>query len=98
MHLTGKKSLIEIIHIVRYVVMGWACVAVMPSLLVQLPTQVLQMMFGGGVLYTAGIFVFVQDKLEFHRAIWHATVLAASTIFYLSNLLGLVGLPVAALR
>jgi len=94
----GKKSLIEIIHIVRYVVMGWACVAVMPSLLLQLPTQVLQMMFGGGVLYTAGIFVFVQDKLEFHRAIWHATVLAASTIFYLSNLLGLVGLPVAALR
>lgn len=84
---------VDVLHIVRYLVMGWACVLVLPALWLRLPTHVFQMIYGGGLLCTAGVFAHVNHGLQFHQAIWHGTVLLSSSVFYLSNLLGLVGLP-----
>jgi len=86
-------SCIDILHIIRYLVMGWACVIVGPTLGHVLATEMLYLMAAGGVLYTGGVFIFVKDRIQFHLAIWHAVVLMASICFYLANLLVLVGRP-----
>jgi len=87
----GKWSALDVIHIIRYLVMGWSCAPVLPRLVSTLPAASCWLTLVGGLLYTIGVFVFIQGNLEFHMAIWHAKVLVASTCFYMSNLLFLVG-------
>ena len=36
----------------------------------------------GGCLYTGGLVPWACNGLEFHNAIWHVCVLAASAVFY----------------
>ncbi|MGB0767174.1 MAG: hypothetical protein ACPGYV_05650 [Phycisphaeraceae bacterium] len=36
----------------------------------------------GGTLYTAGLLPWACNRLEYHNAIWHVFVLAASAVFY----------------
>jgi len=88
----GGWKMLDVAHVVRYLVMGWACVPAFPRILQYLPGHAAFLAVIGGVLYTTGIFVFVQGNLEFHMAIWHAKVVVASTCFYLANYLVLVGL------
>ena len=38
--------------------------------------------FGGGLLYTAGVFFYLVERLPFHYTIWHVFVLTASGVFY----------------
>jgi hemolysin III len=80
------------LHIVRYLVMGWAVVIVFPTLLSNFPVVAIMSCIVGGVIYTAGVYFFTWLDLEYHMAIWHGMVLVASVIFYLTNLLVLVGL------
>jgi len=86
---------VDKLHIARYLVMGWACLLVAPEVLKVLPTPEMYAAFAGGLLYTAGVPIFVCHSLEYHLAIWHFMVLLASACFYLGNLLFLVGLPAA---
>lgn len=88
----GTWTTFDVAHVVRYLVMGWACVFVSSALLAAIPPQALMVCAAGGVMYTGGILIFVQGHLEFHMAIWHALVLAASFCFYMANLFFLVGL------
>jgi len=90
---TKNWKCVDILHVVRYLVMGWSCVAVGPTLVAALPTATLCLMSMGGLLYTGGVFIFIQDKLQFHLSIWHGVVLLASVCFYLANLMALVGRP-----
>jgi hemolysin III len=89
---------VDILHIIRYLVMGWACLLVVPTMLHAIPSMALCTMVGGGLLYTSGVFFFVRQKLEFHLAIWHTAVLLASIFFYSANLLVLVGTPASSLQ
>lgn len=89
-------GLVDKLHIVRYLVMGWACVLVVPEVIHALPILDIYAAIAGGLLYTGGIVVFVRHVLEYHLAIWHFMVLLASACFYLGNLLFLVGLPAAS--
>lgn len=84
---------IDKIHVIRYLVMGWACLAVLPTMMQVLPAEMLQLVVMGGLLYTSGVYFFVTMEIEFHLAIWHSFVLLASVCFYLANLLMLVGKP-----
>lgn len=84
-------SVIDIVHIIRYLVMGWACVVVAPTMKQELPSGALVAAVTGGLLYSFGIGFFVYQKLEFHLPIWHGAVLLASASFYLANLLELCG-------
>lgn len=84
-------SALDIGHIIRYLVMGWACVGVGSTMRQQLPSNVQVAALAGGLQYSFGIFFFVHQKMEFHLAIWHGIVLLASATFYLANLLELCG-------
>merc|ERR1711904_359454 len=77
-------SCIDILHIIRYLVMGWACIIVLPTLQKELPAEAVRLMVAGGLLYSGGVFIFIKDKLQFNLAIWHSTVLLASTCFYVA--------------
>lgn len=87
----GTWNTIDIIHVVRYVTMGWACVLAFPTMGKELPHNAITLAVIGGLLYTSGILVFIQGRREFHMAIWHLMVLVASLCFYSSNLFCLVG-------
>eukprot|EP00930_Biecheleria_cincta_P029848 TRINITY_DN20709_c0_g3_i1.p1 TRINITY_DN20709_c0_g3~~TRINITY_DN20709_c0_g3_i1.p1 ORF type:complete len:280 (-),score=37.39 TRINITY_DN20709_c0_g3_i1:109-948(-) len=88
---SGNWSAIDIAHIIRYLVMGWACVVVLPTMRQEIPSGALVAAVTGGLLYSFGIVFFVYQKLEFHLPIWHGAVLLASASFYLANLLELCG-------
>jgi hemolysin III len=79
------------LDVVRYVIMGWAVVAVAPVIYTSFPILAVFTSILGGVVYTTGIVFFVSDQLEFHLAIWHGFVLFASLCFYLVNAIFLVG-------
>jgi hemolysin III len=79
------------LDLVRYVIMGWAVVAIAPVVYRSLPMLAVLTCILGGVIYTTGIVFFVSERLEFHLAIWHGFVLIASLCFYLVNAIFLVG-------
>jgi len=87
-------QILDKLHIVRYLVMGWTCIVVIPYVS-ELPRQALVLMGVGGLLYSSGVVFFVSESMEFHLAVWHGAVLVASLCFYLANVIFLVGLPLA---
>ena len=44
----------------------------------------------GGLLYTTGVFFYVNKKLKYARAIWHGHVVAAAAAHWAAVLLGVV--------
>lgn len=67
------------IEIVLYVIMGWCCVAIAGKLINQLPANLLWLLLGGGIAYTAGIAAYIKRR-EFSHAIWHLFVLAGAAL------------------
>jgi len=85
-------NFLDTMHVVRYLVMGWACLAVAQPLWSQLPGQALAFYGAGGLTYTFGVPIWIQYGMEFHMPFWHFAVVAASACFYIGHL-QLMGLP-----
>jgi hemolysin III len=73
--------------VVMYVAMGWVAVIAIEPLRENVQTGGLMLLFGGGVVYTAGVPFYMARKLPYHHAIWHFFVLAGSVLHYLAVLL-----------
>jgi len=86
---------ISILHVARFLLMGWSCLVVFPAMFKLLPAGLMGMYGTGGLLYTVGVYFLVSANLEYHMAIWHAVVILASMCFYMANILYLPGLPQA---
>ena len=77
------------ISTVVYVAMGWLAIIALPQFLVRMPLGLLALVIAGGVVYTAGAFVYSLDKPEarprfsYHDA-WHIFVMVASTMHFLA--------------
>lgn len=81
----GRKSEKRLLSIVIYVVMGWMVLAVMKTLTVSLPAAGLVWLAAGGILYSIGIYWFVNDKKIRHgHGIWHLFVLGGSITQFIS--------------
>ena len=81
----GRKSEKRLLSIVIYVVMGWMVLAVMKTLTASLPTAGLVWLAAGGILYSIGIYWFVNDKKIRHgHGIWHLFVLGGSITQFIS--------------
>lgn len=87
----GSWALMDYIQVVRYLIMGWSILVVMPTVWRALPGVFIGILATGGVLYTAGVVIFLKINLEYHMAIWHFMVLMASICMYSGNFLYLVG-------
>jgi len=61
---------------------GWAVMLALAPLIVS--PRALALMLLGGTLYTVGIGFHLWRRLRFHRAIWHAFVVAGALAHYLA--------------
>jgi hemolysin III len=59
--------------------MGWAVLPALGEMIAKVPLGGVLWMFGGGLLYTAGIIFYRLDhKVKYFHAIWHMFVLGGS--------------------
>lgn len=70
----------EIASIVLYLVMGWLAVTIIYPLAHSLATADFWLLIAGGLVYSAGVFFYVYERIPYNRAIWHAFVLAAAVL------------------
>ncbi len=80
----------KILATVAYVLMGWVAVVAIKPLLEALPAGGFAWILAGGLVYTAGAFLYLWKSLPFNHAIWHLFVLGGSTCHYVAVLLYVV--------
>ena len=73
-----------------YLLMGWAALIFMPSVLAALDRPILILIVSGGLLYTIGACIHRWRRLPFHDAIWHSLVLGAAGLHYGAIAYGIV--------
>ena len=79
-----------------YVVFGWLAVAALKPMVETVHPIALALLVIGGLIYTAGVFVFISPKVRFRRAIWHGFVVTGATVHWAAVLVGVVLAPVLA--
>lgn len=76
-----------------YVVFGWLVVLAIRPLIETVHPAALWLLVAGGLIYTAGVFVFINQKIRFRRAIWHGFVVAGAGTHWAAVLVGVVLAP-----
>jgi channel protein (hemolysin III family) len=67
----------ERLSVVFYLAMGWMILAVVKPLSAALASIDLWLLAAGGLVYSAGVFFFLAERLPFHKPLWHGFVLVA---------------------
>lgn len=81
--LVGKKF--HKIEVIIYLIMGWCCVFIGPTMLRELSASSLILLISGGVAYSAGVIFYVMRR-EFCHAVWHFFVLAGAVLHFFALL------------
>ena len=76
-----------------YAVFGWLAVLALKPMLDTVHPIALGLLVAGGLIYTAGVFVFISPKVKFRRAIWHGFVVAGAGAHWAAVLVGVVLAP-----
>jgi hemolysin III len=76
--LLGRRGGREGVAVLLYLLLGWCGVVLVVPLSAALSTGALALLAAGGVLYTAGTAFHLADRLPYHNAAWHASVLGAA--------------------
>jgi hemolysin III len=76
-----------------YVAFGWLAVFALKPMLDTVHPAALILLVIGGLIYTAGVFVFISPKVKFRRAIWHGFVVTGATVHWAAVLVGVVLAP-----
>ena len=74
----------EMASIILYLGMGWLCITVIKPLSESLAQIDFWLLIAGGIVYSAGVIFYVIDRIPYHKAIWHAFVLAAAVLQFSS--------------
>ena len=61
-----------------YVIMGWLVVIAIRPLVRAMPAAGVVWLASGGVIYTVGIYFFINDERRHYHGIWHLFVLGGS--------------------
>ncbi|MCL2881673.1 MAG: hemolysin III family protein [Coriobacteriia bacterium] len=75
------------VSVVIYVVMGWAIIFSIGTVIKVLPAEGLWLLIAGGLAYTVGTVFYIIKKVPYLHSIWHAWVLAGSILHFLAVLL-----------
>ena len=65
-----------------YIGFGWLAVLALKPMIDTVHPVALGLLVLGGLIYTAGVFVFIRPGVKYRRAIWHGFVLVAATIHF----------------
>lgn len=76
-----------------YALFGWLAIVALKPLLDTVHPIALVLLVSGGLIYTAGVFVFIRPSVRFRRAIWHGFVVAGASLHWVAILLGVVLIP-----
>lgn len=77
----------RVVSMTLYVLMGWLALVAIRPLVHSLPTAGTAWLLAGGVIYSAGIYFFINDERIRHgHGIWHLFVLAGSLCQFVSVL------------
>ena len=79
-----------------YVGFGWLAVLALKPMVETVHPAALTLLVIGGLIYTAGVFVFISPKVKFRRAIWHGFVVVGASVHWAAVLVGVVLAPAAA--
>jgi hemolysin III len=74
----------EMAAIAVYILMGWMIVAVIRPLAESLAAADFWLLVAGGLVYSAGVFFYVMERIPYHKAIWHGFVLTAAALQFSS--------------
>jgi hemolysin III len=74
----------EVFGVGLYLVMGWMIVPLIRPLSESVATVDLWLLLGGGAVYSAGVIFYALHRIPFHKAIWHAFVLAAAIMHFIA--------------
>lgn len=72
------------ISTIAYVLMGWVVIFAIKPLMDELPTKGLLWLFGGGLAYTFGAFLYSRKNLRFNHAWFHVFVLIGSFCHFMA--------------
>ena len=70
----------EIASLALYLGMGWMIVTVIVPLAHAMAAFNFWLLAAGGLIYSAGVVFYVVERIPYHKAIWHAAVLAAAVL------------------
>ncbi|MDP2763418.1 MAG: hemolysin III family protein, partial [Brevundimonas sp.] len=78
-----------------YIGFGWLAVLALKPMIDTVHPIALGLLVLGGLIYTAGVFVFISPRVKFRRAIWHGFVVGGATVHWAAVLVGVVLAPAA---
>jgi hemolysin III len=73
-----------------YLAMGWMLLVLLQDCVARLHGEVLALILGGGVVYTAGVMLQARP-VKFHNPVWHLLILVAGGMHYVAISLQLTG-------
>ena len=69
-----------------YLGMGWSMLTVIQPLAHRVSVATLVWLVGGGVIYTAGLIFFMNERVRYFHFIWHLFVLAGTSCHFVAVL------------
>jgi len=69
-----------------YLGMGWSALIIIRPLILKVPASALFWLVAGGIVYTAGVLFFVNQRLRYAHFVWHLFVLAGTGCHFLALL------------
>ena len=72
------------ISTIAYVLMGWVIIFAIKPLIDEFPTKGLLWLFGGGLAYSFGAFLYSRKSIRFNHALFHVFVLIGSFCHFMA--------------
>jgi len=79
-------SKLRVISVFTYIFMGWIIVLAAEPLRASISNLSWTLLLAGGIVYTAGAFVYAQRKIRWTHPVWHLFVLGGTTLHFFSVL------------
>jgi hemolysin III len=76
--------------VVLYLALGWLVLVAIGPLYSGVSLVALALLLTGGLIYSAGVIIYLRESLPFRRAIWHSFVVVAAATQYVAVLTGVV--------
>jgi len=75
----------RVIPLIIYLVMGWACVFTLDSMIAGMSTTAFYFLIAGGLIYSVGVIFFVLDNwYPWCHNVWHIFVIGGSVCHYIA--------------
>jgi hemolysin III len=74
------RNVSEKVWIACYVALGWVAVFALKPLMDNTSLVAMMLLLAGGLIYTAGVPLFLHNRCPYRRAVWHGFVVSAAMV------------------